>query len=564
MVDMPSVCSNTLRNAGYNVADGTFGFPYPVERSDKPLPISYETCDLPNCDEQEVVFVDLAHPDPIGQPPATMPGRGVEWWWQRAVNGKIDPRPLIMSHASESFERILRHGGIFFIFLASRERADYIKGAQSYGGDLRDAVSYKRTSWSLLNQLELIESEHRRGNEIIFDAKTSLGSLLKTGSVSASFTCVVNPHYSQKRDWTPLAVNKFDEVVGGVLRTGSRGGRIVLLPKMPNVHLILLRLIEDHCAEWSPRLFPDHEGSRWLHRPEYEIPAVKKITHEIARLKSDTEAKTRELHATIEGIRSDNQDWYTLLNGTGDALVAAVIHSLEKIGFQKVIDIDRERRAQGNERNLREDVQVQDQSPCLVVDVKGITGCPEDAEATQSEKHALMRAQETDGKFKPLTIINHQRNIPPHDRQREPYRQEIVENAKQTRLGLMTTWDIFRLLRNKELLEWPSEVVTPVFYRTGRIRPVPEHYTEIGSIVHVWQDQSAFGIIPNVNIFAGSCLAVETGDMYEEIVANSIQVDGAQVSEAVAKSNCGIKFDGLPNRFREGMKVFLVRRPETS
>ena len=82
--------------------------------------------------------------------------------------------------------------------------------------------------------------------------------------------------------------------------------------------------------------------------------------------------------------------------------------------------------------------------------------------------------RELNGDVKPLTIVNHQRNLPPHDRNPNPYREEIIGNAKQTRLGLMTTWDIFRLLRNKERLGWSNEA-NAHFLWDGADRAGPEH-----------------------------------------------------------------------------------------
>jgi len=125
---------------------------------------------------------------------------------------------------------------------------------------------------------------------------------------------------------------------------------------------------------------------------------------------------------------------------------------------------------------------------------------------------------------------------------------------------LMTTWDLFKVLRNKEALGWPPEVVLPIFYRNGRIDPVPAHYREIGKIMKVWQ--KAFGVIPSEPIRAGATLAIEVGDTFEELVAGSLQIEGQGVGEAPSGSDCGVGCADGADRFREGMRVFLVLEPK--
>ena len=365
------------------------------------------------------------------------------------------------------------------------------------------------------------------------------------------------PGHRQEEHWIPLARNKFGDCVAGLLVRDNPQTCLIMLPQMPEIHSILEDLVGNWCVQLRPKLFPFHQGSSWLHTPRYELPQVTHLYHDIERTKEEAETQVAKLQEQIKEIRAENDDWYTLLNGTGDELVGAVIRSLAKLGFKEVVDVDAQARAEGNDRNLREDIQIRDRSPVLVVDVKGITGCPEDAEATQSEKHALMRSKEFQGDVKPLTIINPERNLPPHDRNPNPYREEIIGNAIQTGLGLMTTWDVFRLLRNKEGLGWTNDVVTQVFYRTGRIEPVPAHYIEIGNIVHVWKN--AFGVVPNQPIEVGNRLAVETGDLYEELIAESLQVDDTAVDEAPAESNCGVACESASSRFKNGMRVFLIR-----
>jgi hypothetical protein len=87
-----------------------------------------------------------------------------------------------------------------------------------------------------------------------------------------------------------------------------------------------------------------------------------------------------------------------------------------------------------------------------------------------------------------LTIFNHQKNLPPLDREnKKTFRQTILDNAEGQGFGLLTTWELFRLTRNYLKHGWTHEQVREVFYRHGHIEPIPTHYEFIGVIEHFWE-----------------------------------------------------------------------------
>ncbi|WP_157596408.1 hypothetical protein [Plesiocystis pacifica] len=330
---------------------------------------------------------------------------------------------------------------------------------------------------------------------------------------------------------------------------------------MPKFGQVAVRFLEEVVAAAAPRLFPGLEGENWMYRPEYEVPKVNEIHQMIGQLESETKSRIEEMHAEIGKLRAENADWYTLMTGTGDSLVAAVIRILKVLGFAEVIDVDDEIES-GDDRTAmrREDVRIEDTSPILVVDVKGVQGHPEDSECQQAEKHALMRARDLERTdVQALTIINSQRSMPPQQRDQVAFREAIVKNAEETKSGLMTTWDLYIILRNARQNQWPSGMVKPIFYRVGRIETHPEHYSHIGSVVKVWKKRGAFGVISSEAVSVGDRLAVFVGFDYIELDVDSIAVDGVNVERAEIGSNCGVATD-LADLVKEKCRVFRVAR----
>src|SRR5436190_7067769 len=87
-----------------------------------------------------------------------------------------------------------------------------------------------------------------------------------------------------------------------------------------------------------------------------------------------TKAEIAEIEETIRTERDQNRWLHDLIVETDQALVEAVKKAFEVVGFVKIIDVDKERDREGKTR--REDLQVHDKSPTLIVDIKGIGGSP--------------------------------------------------------------------------------------------------------------------------------------------------------------------------------------------
>lgn len=555
LIDIDQRTVQCLRDAGFNVTTATFGLPRQVERSGKVYPVDRSWADLPGHEEQELLMINTAIPECV-EGGFIEVADGVEMLWQTAEHGKIDARPLVSIGLRDTFDTILEHGGLAVVFLGAHYERTFMQGTMFGRLNFRDTNSFDVSSWSFSSHLERFSSDRANGSEIDFlDEVGSLSRLLRKGAEGVHYQTRIDPNYDQRDHFLPLATDKYGNTVAGLLMRNDPMVTMLLLPQMPGFHVIAEEFIGNWCTRWRPHLFPFHDNQAWLHSERYELASINQKKTRIATIRREADAEIQKLQTQIEADRTANADWYALLNGTGDELVGAVMNTLRQLGFQNVVDMDEQARQDGTEKNLREDVQIRDRDPILVVDIKGIVGTPADDESTQAQKHATMRTRELNQFVKPLTIINHQRNLPPHERSPEPYRTEIINNAEDTGLGLMTTWDLFLLRRNQEKLGWSTEQILPIFYRDGRIRPLPEHYEEIGVLVHVWKN--AIGIIPSRAFPKGSRLAVEVDGLFHELEVSEIRCDDNSSEIAPERGNCGIACNDT-SQFREKMRVFIA------
>ena len=428
---------------------------------------------------------------------------------------------------------------------------------KSYGFEpTRDSKSFDNLQW--LEHLQYLQPKNASGGEItVIDGLGELSEILKPALNEALYQTTFKIPSYHKKNWRPLAKNKYGEDVAGILVGGrnEKDKRLTLvLPEIPNFDKVILGLLERGIASIKPELFPHLESSRWLYLPQYEIPKVTELKQNIADIKQKAQEEITNIEQKIEKKRKGEKDWYTLLQGTGGELVKAVIHALKQIGFTDVHDMDAE-----NPSDKREDIQIRDRVPLLIVDVKGVQGKPSDDESMQAEKHAVMRMREDKKdptQIQSLTIINSEKNLPPDKRDSQAYRPQIIGNARDKHVGLMTSWDICRILRNKDKLGWDNEKVKDIFYRIGRIDPFPSCYKYVGKIEKVWRD--AFAIIPEIDFEKGSKLAVENEIEFIELDADSIKVNDQDADVATKGVRCSIGYPNSDKIFKGKMCVFLA------
>lgn len=556
LIDTRSDVSNALELAGYTVTVGTFGTPIKSNGAEEWHPLKIN-CDLPGHEEQEVVFASTFSDGclPAGAIDAAVVGANVRW--QLGSSGSIDPRPFVMDVRCAAFDRILAHGGVFVIQCGPRDPRRERWGVSNGYGTKFSGDTEGVDHWGFLTTIAPVEVKGCQGTEISFEGDPLARCLARAG-VDARYSCsIANVGGFRGWQWTCLARNKYGAEVAAILRPEGKPGAVVLLPRMPSLATVVLELVERWMPEWSPKLFPHLESVQWPHHPRYEIPAAVRISDQIRAVEASHEITLAKLREDLVVARTKDGYLHKLIIATGRELVLAVIEALGRMGFVKVIDVDEAAKGGPEAANPREDLQIRDRNPVLVIDVKGVAGHPSDDETQQAQKHAMMRIREWNRPdVQSLTIINHQRGLPPHDRDQRAFREPMIQNAQQVHAGLMTGWDLFNLCMNMERLGWPKSAVQDVFYQTGRIDPVPSHYEEIGRVERAMRP--AFQLTPSAVVRVGATLAIRSDHRFTEFQVASIRVKEAQVESVAAGEKCMIGWSAANGVCSERDEVFLV------
>jgi hypothetical protein len=567
LVDLPDRLTKSLRALGYNARPGTFGRPYKVEQSDGFVPVLVKVS-VPNYTEQEIIVIDLTPPETAAGPEAeklTSPGELD--WYAKASTGVIDPRPYVMTRLRKPSDRILEAGGCFVIFAEEREGPKLLLAAIDIFSTLATKQTIEEDNWSILSILsrDHLQVKSDYGTEIkVSEGLGLFSSFLRRHLEGATFRATLHPKFPLSEDsngpiFFPLATSKFNETVAGVIWPREKGqGFVLILPQLDDKERALVDLIQTVLPEISRQLFPDHEGGRWVHREEYDHPAI--LKHQAAQLEVQQKANEEiaGLDKEIEAERERLAFLHGILTKSGKPLVTDVKSALEFIDFDQVVNVDE---AVDDEANKQEDLQVLDKVPPLLLEIKGLAGMPTEGDTLQVTKYVLRRMKQwnqTD--VIGLSLVNHQRNLPAMERDhKNAFTPQQVQDAEQNVTGLMTTWDLFRLIRGMMEWQWPSQAVRDVLYGRGRLGQHPSHYTILGTVAHYWTEISVIGIDVTGDVLRlGDRVGYLLEDGFFEEEVTSLEVDNKPVKEVPPDNSAGMKTKLTRREVPVGTQVFRV------
>lgn len=563
LVDLDDATETTLKAQGYNASSGSFGIPYKVPKSDKLIPvIANGDLTKSSVSEQDIVIVNLLPGEALDEIQGEKhTSQGEDDWWASCSRGVVDPRPRLMAYLQRDFNRIVEHSGVFVVFADCRREQDLFWGHYESGfGFVNSKLSFD--NWSFLEYLgaHYLDVTPDQGKEIsVIEADSPLRPVLSKYISGAHFLCTLQG--PTKESWIPIAENKYEASVAGALVPANSEGLVFIFPQFRDKFSFLSALLREVLPEITPNLFPYVEGARWVQRPEYELPRVLELKHQIQEIEADAKKRVTELERNIETERDKASYQHALISATGRPLVLAVKKALETLGFESVVDVDDEAEESDDSGFLNEDLQIHASSPGLLIEVKGISNLPKDEDALAVSKYEAPRMREwkrTD--VKGLSIINHQRHIPALDRENKAtFRNVVLESAQRQKIGLLTTWDLHRLLRSYLRNGWSHEQVRALFYRNGRVQLVPEHYKFIGVVERFIEQLEVVGVrLTDGEIRQGDLIAFELPVEFLEQKVESLEIEGEQVHEVSSGSLVGMRTKLTKGQAKQGTRVYQV------
>lgn len=561
LIDLISEVEERLTSSGFNVTTGRFGNPYIIEKKDK-YDFIHANFSLPNLREQEIIIIDLETKSILDRVPSRKVTRDGDTDIRvRLLDGIVDPRPLTMHLNSSEFDTIWKHKGIFIVFADSSIHQEYqISKKEGYGW-----YNQKELKINLLSFLPFLNDNFvylisNEGFEFKLSEKEKKWSLLLSKYLKDSKYNVVLTYEPWMRDYIkPILLNKYNEIVSSLIITHDKS-LLIILPQIDRKSDLINELLTSLLPEAFPDLFPYYEGKIWVKSSIYDFESVVKLKNERENIILEKDTLIRAIEQNILEEKNKYEYLYKILTETGDDLVQAIEDVLALLGFNDVKNIDKELAEINSNLPKQEDLQILDKSPSILAEVKGIISLPRENDMFQIVKYISRRMKEwkrTD--IKGLVIVNHQKNLPPLRRDINPFTDQQTKDGKYNNFGLISTWNLFLLIKGMLKYNWEKELIKSKLYNSGIIDKVPLHYNCIGHIENYWEHQNVVGIrLEKDNIKKNDTISFITENDYCEQKVESLQVDKNNREEAIKGESVGIKTTYTKEILKKGMSVYKV------
>lgn len=534
LVDFESHVAEGLAGDDFEVNEGSFGDVYPKETNNWEE-LHVQGRHFPENLKEHDVFIFNLRANPLDEVPETATGMlDTRPFTQGSTFA--DPRALEFKGVGEDIEELFRDRERIFVVLTGRPIPQNIKFDQvpvrpmsSLTGGPK--IYEAKSCWSFFESTFGIHAADEVGDEIRWQNSSTFRSCANDTECQYRAIIEPDPRKPSALEFRPVATNKDDECVAATIEYPQSGSIAVILPHFYPEIEGLKCLLEDALPQLKPEFFGNEEALSWTQDPKYRPERLNKLDQRI-------QAVHQEYRETLDALAEEKQEaWDSdeflrdLLTGTGRSLVLAAKRALEELGFENVVDVDEEE--PGDEDN--EDLRLEIDGHSVLIEVKGISGHPSDAKANEVAKYIPRRMKQW-GKTEVsgVTLINHQRFKEPANRANPPYRDTHVQKAKKDDVVLMTTWDLFRLVKNSRGLDWSRGELEPLFLSGGLFPPpLPVEYTRIGKVDDTFPQLEVVCFdLENSPVHVGDKLLFWDGVTARVSEAESIRVDDVDVDDA--------------------------------
>lgn len=457
LVDLKTGYAQALQSRGFNCYAGTLG---PLVKVPNDSPGLSHPCLLNNnfpvnLHEYDIVIVDLQNSEtsPYLQEHhkhAQVKGRQSLHFLSPFPETIFDPRPYSAGLLELRIRPVVEKESILIVFAAPNEKVIYSPVIVTPIDDERLPIE-EHSLYEFYTDLPDWENVTGKDMAVVPNELTDVTALLHKHMHDTLYKIVFH-HPKQRgavgwvknKNFHPLLIAAPEKTVSFMWKRGPNYS--FFFPKIKRKQEFLIELLETILPKMLPNLFPYSTKFAWTKDHAYRLPNEENLAKRKDEIHIEYQEKLSEIDARLAANYQRYGFLHDLLTGSGPGLVKTVKEFLRWLGFKDVINVDKT-----NPALQEEDLRVEMEKGLLVIEVKGIGSTSTDSECAQISKIRHRRSKER-GKFdvSALYCVNHQRFLPPENRQNPPFNTTQIKDALNDDRGLITTYDLFKLYFNIE------------------------------------------------------------------------------------------------------------------
>ncbi len=545
-ISLPEKTNNLLIESNYNIYAGSLG--KLVDTNNEKYEFKYCLLNYdfpPNLHEFDIVIIDLSNEEQIPyqideHTRKVNKSKNNAFFLSEHPQTIFDPRGFSSYILTSKIAELIKRESIIIVIQAENNAISY-ELVEENGTNPRRKGKVEYSPYSFMPVFPFVQNKYGKETKVVVKSPDVRAFLEKYNSDFLYDTIYRHPTVWEKEEripnpsFYPLVCNKDDEIVSFAFIENNFG--LYLFPRLKENSQFLLDFIQTVAPSIHPKIFPFSTEKQWTNQKIYALPNHLNLLSQKQLIEEEFSLKIKQKEIEIGENIKKYQFLHDILTETGDALVMSVIKFLEWIGFEDIKNVDEETNGL-----KEEDIQIESDKGLLVIEVKGIGGTSKDSECSQISKIKYRRAKER-GRFDVfgLYLVNHQRHIPPSERENPPFTKEQIQDAKNDERGLLTTWQLFNLYFDVQNQILTKEEALSMFYNFGHISFQPSNLIELDIVQETFLDGFVSIInINGINLTVGDELFIEKNGRFSIAKLLEIKVNDNTV-EFVSDGEIGIK-----------------------
>lgn len=539
-IDIKKEIVDSLIEEGYNIFNATLGkkikIPNKNRHDNRFVLLNF---DFPNnIHEFDIFLIDLENVDQINYIPEdhirdNHTGKSAITLLSSYPETIFDPRPLSSLILNRKLSQIGERNHMILTFTSGDYEIEYETVKITEGYTERQGIE-KHGIYSFAGYVPL--SEPKFGKEMnVCNVRDDLKHLLTKH--------VNNSHYNQtfhhptnwdngKREpdqkYVPLIKNTSGDIVS--ICEQRENSLNFYFPQIEDKYNFLSEFLKNIAPSLSPDLFPFSTTFTWKENREYWLPNHEILIEQKEQIIKDYEHKLSQKEKEISKNKEDYAFLHEILTETGDRLVNATVEFLKWLGFSNAVNADN---LKLDGQVLEEDIQIETEEGLIIIECKGIAGTSTDADCSQISKIKHRRCKQRN-KFDvfALYIVNHQRYLPPLQRNNPPFNKNQIQDAVNDERGLLTTWQLFNLYYEIENGIISKEEARISLIKFGLVEFKPSSIVFIDEPSEFFKNGTICIInIKDIQLKIGDEILIEKNNQFKKAIIEGIQSESKPINE---------------------------------
>lgn len=350
-------------------------------------------------------------------------------------------------------------------------------------------------------------------------------------------------------DFHPLLLSKDGSVISYIWFNDE--DITIILPQTSKKVELLKKVFQEILEVFFSDYLPEVESSAWINKTQYFLPNESELHTEKEKLKNKYQKELAEIEKRLLENKTRYSFLHKLITATGDELVEACLKFFKWLGFETVIDKDKNLDKEFNE----EDVQIKTtEKGLLVIEIKGINGTSTDSQCGQILKVVNRRREELRSfDVYGLYIVNNERGVEPLSRTVPPFNSQQIRDAEYDGRGLCYTWQLFNLFFEIEDGVITKEEAQVSFFNKGLLVFKPS-LNEVG-VPHKYYKHNEIVCIKvsNTKIRTGDYFIYNEKGRWKKVKIVSIK-DDEDLVDSVSDGSFGF---GLEHRVPSNIPLYI-------